>query len=73
MFILNNYKQVGQILDEMPKAIVALESGKTPAECDYAGHLKAERIYLASHKKEPEANMIASKYIYLLAVYKDVK
>ena len=71
MFLFNNYKQVDQILDEMPKAIAALESGKTPDECDYAAHLEAERIYLASHKKEPETDVIASKYISLLKVYKD--
>ena len=71
MFLLNNYKQVNQILDEMPQAIAALESGKTPEECDYAAHLEAERVYLASRKKEPEADVIASKYISLLKVYKD--
>ena len=71
MFLFNNYKQVNQILVEMPQAITALESGKTPEECDYAAHLEAERAYLASRKKEPEADVIASKYISLLKVYKD--
>lgn len=73
MFLFNNYKQVDQILDEMPKAIAALESEKTPNECDYAAHLKAERVYLASRKKEPEADVMVSKYITLLKVYKDAR
>jgi Kyakuja-Dileera-Zisupton transposase len=73
MFLFNNCKQVDQILDEMPKAIAALESGKTPDECAYAAHLDAKQIYLASHKKEPEADVITSKYISILKVYKDVR
>ncbi|KIM74378.1 hypothetical protein PILCRDRAFT_828356 [Piloderma croceum F 1598] len=70
-FLFNNYKQVNGLLTDMPLAIVALESGKTPEECDYAGHLETERAYLASRKKEPEADIIASKYISLLVVYEE--
>jgi hypothetical protein len=53
----------------MPVAIAALESGKAPEECDYPAHLNTERAYLASHKKEPEADITACKYIELLMVY----
>jgi hypothetical protein len=69
LFLLNNYKQVGQILTEMPTAIAAFKSGKTLDECDYAEHLKAEHVYLASHKKALKADVIASRYISLLIVY----
>jgi hypothetical protein len=73
LFLFNNYKQVDQILREMPNAIAAFESETTPDECDYARHLEAERVYLASRKKEPAADVIASKYISLLIVYKDAR
>jgi len=68
-FLLNNYKQVDQMLLDMPIAIAALESGKAPEECDYPAHLNTERAYLASRKKEPEADITACKYIELLMVY----
>jgi hypothetical protein len=55
----------------MPLAIAALESGKTPEECDYSRHLETEPAYLASCKKEPEADIIACKYISLLEVYQE--
>lgn len=70
-FLLNNYKQVDQLLRDMPVAIAALESGKTPEECNYTAHLNTERAYLASRKKEPETDIIACKYIELLLVYEE--
>lgn len=69
-FLLNNYKQVGVLLTDMPIAIVVFESGKTAEECDYAGHLNTERVYLASRKKEPEADETNCKYVTLLIMFK---
>ena len=57
------------MLLNMPVAITALELGKLPKECDYTAHLNTECAYLASCKKEPEADIIACKYIELLVVY----
>ena len=59
------------MLLDMPVAIAALESGKSPEECDYAVHLNTECAYLASRKKEPEADVIACRYIELLVVYSE--
>lgn len=59
------------MLLDMPVAIAALESGKSPEECDYAAHLNTECAYLASRKKEPEADVIACRYIELLVVYSE--
>lgn len=69
-FLLNNYKQVGDLLTDMPIAIAAFESGKTPEECDYVSHVNTERLYLASRKKEPEADETNCKYITLLLLFK---
>lgn len=68
-FLLNNYKQVGTLLIDMPIAIAAFESGKTPEECDYVTHLNTERAYLASRKKEPVADEVNCKYITLLILF----
>jgi len=57
------------MLLDMPIAIAALESGKAPEECDYPVYLNTERAYLASCKKEPEADITECKYIKRLMVY----
>ncbi|KAI0059962.1 hypothetical protein BV25DRAFT_1918089 [Artomyces pyxidatus] len=65
-FLLGNYRQIQQILDEMPDAIAELQSGKTPEETDYHAHLKAEREFLAARKKESASDVFASEYVALL-------
>ncbi|KAI0058312.1 hypothetical protein BV25DRAFT_1902184 [Artomyces pyxidatus] len=69
VFLLNNYKQIQDILDESPCAIVALQSGKTADDTMYHQHLESERKYLAAHKtKEPEED----KYAVALKTFDDV-
>ena len=60
-FLLNNYKQVSEILTKLPSRIADLQSGKPPENNAYAEHLNAERAYLASLKKGPEAHVFASE------------
>ena len=68
-FLLNNYKQVMEILTELPIMIATLQSGKSQEHMAYVAHLDAERAYLASLKKEPEAHVFGCQYITLLQEY----
>jgi len=45
-FLLNNYKQVQQLLEELPFAIMALQSGKSAHKMDYHCHIEMEQEYL---------------------------
>jgi len=68
-FLLNNYKQVQQLLEELPLAITALQSGKSANEMDYRHHIKMEQEYLATQKSEPEEDAFACEYMSYLLVY----
>jgi len=48
VFILGNYKQIQPILDKLPIAIAALQSGKAREDTDYHQHLETEQQYLAA-------------------------
>lgn len=71
MFLYNNYKQISSLLEDLPGAIAALESGKTPEDCAYATHLVAERAYLVMRKKEPAGDAVGANYIGLLVAYEE--
>ncbi|KAA1473373.1 hypothetical protein DENSPDRAFT_765398, partial [Dentipellis sp. KUC8613] len=66
LFLLNNYKQVQNILDELPDAIKLLQSGKSSQDLDYAKHLEAERLYLAARKKDSPQDARNCEYVSLL-------
>ena len=72
-FLLNNYIQVQEILQELPCAISALQSGKTAEHTDYHRHIECERAYLSARKDEPAEDVIACEYIVLLQKYKAVQ
>ena len=42
-FLLGNYKQVTQLLEELPGVITALQSGKSPEDMHYHQHLQTEQ------------------------------
>ncbi|TFY75357.1 hypothetical protein EWM64_g8655 [Hericium alpestre] len=53
--MLNNYKQAGEILRDLPSAVKLLQAGKSVTDTEYHKHLEAERLYLAErHKTAPE-------------------
>ncbi|KAA1467688.1 hypothetical protein DENSPDRAFT_877519 [Dentipellis sp. KUC8613] len=66
LFLLNNYKQVQQILDELPETVKVLQSGKKPEDLDYHQHLVAEREYLAARKKNSPEEAKEVEYLGLL-------
>jgi len=68
-FLLHNYKQVQQLLEELPFAIMALQSGKPAHEMDYHHHIEMEWEYLAARKSEPEEDAFACEYMSYLLVY----
>ena len=68
-FLLNNYKQVQELLDELPLAIATLQSSKLADDMDYHQHLKMEQEYLTTRKLEPEEDIISCDYIVLLQNY----
>ena len=68
-FILGNYKQIQQILDELPIAIAALQSGKAREDTDYHQHLETERQYLAARRKESDDDAEACDYVERLIKY----
>jgi len=68
-FLLSNYKQVQELLEELLLAIAALQSGKSADDMKYHQHLKMEREYLATWKSEPEEDVILCDYIVLLQNY----
>ncbi|TFY75079.1 hypothetical protein EWM64_g8933 [Hericium alpestre] len=71
-FLLNNYKQVGEILEDLPPAIAVLQKGKTAADTDCHKHLEAERKYLATQKKAVPKETWQQDYIELLTKYQTV-
>jgi len=68
-FLLSNYKQVQELLEELLLAIAALQSGKLADDMKYHQHLKMEREYLAIQKSEPEDDIVSCDYIVLLQNY----
>ena len=64
-FLLNNYKQVEEILTEMQTMVTALQSGKSPENTTYNEHLNAECVYLIPLRKEPQAHVFGCQYISL--------
>ncbi|KAA1471648.1 hypothetical protein DENSPDRAFT_880660 [Dentipellis sp. KUC8613] len=73
-FILNNYKQVQNILDELPSAIAALQSGKTSEETAYHQHIEAERRFLTERQsKEISYDTFACDYLQHLLEYREAK
>ncbi|KAI0038235.1 hypothetical protein FA95DRAFT_1567860 [Auriscalpium vulgare] len=72
-FLLNNYRQIEQILTELPEAIAALQVGKTVEDTQYHKHLEAEREYLESRKKETPSEVFACDYIDILIKHRTAK
>ncbi|KAI0055191.1 hypothetical protein BV25DRAFT_1930474 [Artomyces pyxidatus] len=68
-FLLGNYRQIQEILDELPLSIAALQSGKCAEDTDYHAHLQAEREFLLSRKKESKEDVFAAEYVDLLQKY----
>jgi hypothetical protein len=69
LFLLNNYKQVEEILWDLPSAIAALQSGKSKGQTDYHQHIAFVREYLAACKSESAEDVLACEYITLLQNY----
>ncbi|KAF8479455.1 hypothetical protein JB92DRAFT_3277834 [Gautieria morchelliformis] len=59
-FLLNNYRQALQVLEEMPVRIKALMSGRQVSEACFATWLQDERDYLESKKTEPDTDVLAN-------------
>jgi hypothetical protein len=72
-FLLGNYKQVTQLLEELPGAITALQSGKSPEDMYYHRHLQTERQYLLSRKEESPNEEFACEYVQQLIMHQKAK
>ena len=72
-FLLNNYKQALDILQEMPIRIVTLLSGRPISDAQFSGWLEAEHQYLKSKQAEPQANILGVEYVELLTKYNDAQ
>ena len=72
-FILGNYKQIQQILDKLPIAIAALQSGKAREDTDYHQHLETEQQYLAARWKESDDDAEACDYVERLIKYHEAR
>jgi hypothetical protein len=62
MFLYGNYKQIGQILEESPRTIAALQSNQLLQDSHYRQHIESERAYLMSRKKEAPTDDFACRY-----------
>jgi hypothetical protein len=72
-FLLGNYKQLSQLLEELPSAITSLESGKSHKDTRYHQHLESERAYLLSCRQESPEEEFACEYIELLIMHQKAK
>ncbi|KAF8530645.1 hypothetical protein JB92DRAFT_2804438 [Gautieria morchelliformis] len=72
-FLLNNYRQALQVLEEMPVRIKALMSGRQVSEACFATWLQDERDYLESKKTEPDTDVLGVEYVELLNKYNDAR
>ena len=68
-FLLNNYKQALEILQEMPLRIQTLTSGREISDTQFTDWLIKEREYLESKQSEPEADILGVEYVELLQKY----
>jgi hypothetical protein len=72
-FILNNYKQALQVLEEMPIRIQALTLGRETTKAQYMSWLEEERKYLLSKQSEPPKDVLGIEYVELLNKYHDAR
>ncbi|KAH9972566.1 hypothetical protein BGW80DRAFT_1119934, partial [Lactifluus volemus] len=72
-FLLGNYKQVNQLLEELPGVIAEFQSGKLPKDTDYHRHLETERQYLLSRRGESPDEEFACEYIQRLIMHQKAK
>jgi hypothetical protein len=72
-FILNNYQQALQILEEMPVRIQTLTSGRRVPEAQFMTWLDEERKYLLSKQSEPREDILGIEYVELLNRYHDAR
>ncbi|KAI0038002.1 hypothetical protein FA95DRAFT_1578459 [Auriscalpium vulgare] len=66
MFLLNNYRQLEEILRDLPAAIEALQAGKTSEDMEYHKHLEAERMFLEHPRTETEDEAVGCEYVDIL-------
>ena len=72
-FLLNNYKQALDVLQEMPIRIATLLSGRPISDAQFAGWLEAKHQYLKSKQAEPQADILGVEYVELLTKYNDAQ
>jgi hypothetical protein len=72
-FLLGNYRQVSQMIEELPSAIAALKSGKAAEDTHYHQHLESERQYLLSRRQESPEEEFVCEYIQRLLVHQKAK
>ncbi|KAH9952513.1 hypothetical protein BGW80DRAFT_1194853 [Lactifluus volemus] len=72
-FLLGNYKQLSQLLGDLPGVIASLESGKSHEDTRYHQHLENERVYLLSRRQESPEEEFACEYIELLIMHQKAK
>jgi hypothetical protein len=72
-FLLGNYKQLSQLLEELPSAIASLESSKSHEDMCYHQHLESKWAYLLSHRQESPKEEFACEYIELLIMHQKAK
>lgn len=62
-FLLNNYKQARQIIDESPKALAStMKELGISGEGVFETWLQEEKTYLQGLKKEPEGETLQMEY-----------
>jgi Kyakuja-Dileera-Zisupton transposase len=72
-FLLGNYKQIGNMIKELPSVIATFRSRKTPQDTDYHQHLESKRKYLLLCREESSEENFACKYIERLLLHQKAK
>ncbi|GJJ14562.1 hypothetical protein Clacol_008827 [Clathrus columnatus] len=66
VFLMNNYKQALQLIDQLPIQISALTSGQKPPDVPYTRWLEVEYNYLLNKQMELEEYGLETDYVTLL-------
>ena len=68
-FLLNNYKQALEVMQDMPICIKTLNCRHHLTDAQFAGWLWSERQYIQSRQAEPEADALGVEYVEMLNKY----
>ena len=72
-FLMANYKQALESIQEMPLRIETLTSGRQISDAQFASWLEAERTYLISRQTEPETDVLGIEYVEMLNKYYEAR